>query len=386
MVQKEELEAAGVKFLPDLQYIKRPAYPSRLRRIFGMLAGDPKVLCQGAQYADDFKQAIGDYHPDLIVTVWSEMPTTMLYSSPFPVFAFYGNPDEKVAVAHIYANIALHKAWRKPKHWMDLAKSIIGLALFWPAHRKVIKSLAGIANNSFHDKDFYNYTGVSNTSHVRNMLEVDRSFEWCPRRDKTEQVAPLKIIGSAGLMSATGNTIGLEVIATRILPELKKSLGEGNFEIHLFGSGEPLPFLKPLLDDPHIKIRGFVKDLEEEILSAPVFLVANGFHPLFHMGNSRILHGWALGACMVVFDGTRDAMPEMVDGYNALLGKTPEEITWQIIRAGKDKTLRRRIGQNGYDTVTTLFDPKIVVTDLIKKIEIATSDMNSAPAVENRQE
>jgi glycosyltransferase involved in cell wall biosynthesis len=218
------------------------------------------------------------------------------------------------------------------------------------------------------------------------MLEVDRSFEWCPRRDKTEQVAPLKIIGSAGLMSATGNTIGLEVIATRILPELKKSLVEGNFEIHLFGSGEPLPFLKPLLDDPHIKIRGFVKDLEEEILSAPVFLVANGFHPLFHMGNSRILHGWALGACMVVFDGTRDAMPEMVDGYNALLGKTPEEIAWQIIRAGKDKTLRRRIGQNGYDTVTTLFDPKIVVTDLIKKIEIATSDMNSAPAVENRQE
>lgn len=372
MVQKAELEAAGVTFLPDLPFVERPSYPSRLRRIFGMLRGEPKVLCRGAQYADDFEHALGDYRPDLIVTVWSEAPTAMVHSSSVPVYAFYGNPDTKSALARIYADIVLHKVWRKPRHWMNLVKNIIGLAFFWPAHRKVIRSLAGMSNNSHGDTEYYRRMGAANMTHVRLMLEVDRSFQWRPKRDEMEQVAPLKIVGNVGLLSATGNTIGLEVIASRILPELKKDLGEGNFEIHLFGREEPLPFLMPLLDDPHIKLRGFVDDLEAELLSSPVFLVANGFHPLFRVGNSRILHGWALGGCMVIFEGTRDAMPEIIDGHNALLGKTPEDIARQIIRAGQDKALRRRIGQNGYETVTTLFNPNTVVADLIEKIEDAT--------------
>lgn len=72
-----------------------------------------------------------------------------------------------------------------------------------------------------------------------------------------------------------------------------------------------------------------------------------------------------------MFEGTSEAMPGIVDGHNALFGKTPQDIARQIIRAGQDKTLRRRIGQNGYETVTTLFDPDTVVAELIESIESA---------------
>ena len=371
-IQKKELELAGVDFLVDMVAPYRQTYPTRLRRIYGMLIGEPRVLCQGAQYANDLKNALKDYQPDLIVTVWSEFATAMTYSMPVPVYAYYGNPDQKSALTRIYADIVLHKAWRKPGRWANLMKSIVGLIFFGPAHLKVVRSLAGMANVAQNDTEYYRRKGVANINYERNMLEVDPSFQWRPKRDATEQIEPLKIIGNAGLLSATGNTIALEVIATRILPELKKSLGEGSFEIHLFGGSEPLPFLKPLLDDPHIKLRGFVDDLDAELLSAPIFLIANGFHPLFRVGNSRILHGWALGACMVIFEGTSQAMPEIIDGENALLARSIEEFSQQIVRAGKDIALRRQIGQNGYETVTTLYHPEKIVTNLIKKIEKAT--------------
>ena len=61
LVEKIELENAGVKFLPDLKLFERKAYPSRLRRILGMLSGDPNVLCRGAQYFEDFKEAIDEH-------------------------------------------------------------------------------------------------------------------------------------------------------------------------------------------------------------------------------------------------------------------------------------------------------------------------------------
>lgn len=367
--QKEELQSAGVTFLPEMELVERQPYPSRFRRTLGMVSGDPKVLCRGAQYADDFVQALGDYRPELIVTVWSEVPTAMVHSLSIPVFPYYGNPDDKSAFARIYSDIALHRKWRNPGNWLGLAKAIVGWACFRRAHRKVVRRLAGMANVAKNDSEYYRDIGVPNTSYVRNMFEIDSSILWQQRRDETEQETPLKIIANAGQLSATGNTIGLAVIASKVLPELKKGLGEGNFEIHLFGRGQMLPFLRPLLDDPHIKLRGFVEDLDTELLSAPIFLIANGYHPLFRVGNSRILHGWALGACMVIFEGTREAMPEIADGQNALTGRTPEEIAQQIIRAGKDRALRRQIGQNGYETVTALYDPRLVVADLIEKME-----------------
>lgn len=39
-----------------------------------------------------------------------------------------------------------------------------------------------------------------------------------------------------------------------------------------------------------------IRDLKPELLSASVFLIANGFHPLFRVDKSRILHGWVFGA------------------------------------------------------------------------------------------
>ncbi len=74
---------------------------------------------------------------------------------------------------------------------------------------------------------------------------------------------------------------------------------------------------------------------------------------------------------MAMLEGTSEAMLGIVDGHNALFGKTPQDIARQIIRAGQDKPLRRRIGQNGYETVTKLLEPDAVVVELIENIESA---------------
>ena len=64
-------------------------------------------------------------------------------------------------------------------------------------------------------------------------------------------------------------------------------------------------------------------------------------------------------------------MPELVHEHNVLLGDSPEQLAAEIARVAHDPELRRKLGRRGYETVSTLFSPSAVVSDLSNRL-IAT--------------
>ena len=83
---------------------------------------------------------------------------------------------------------------------------------------------------------------------------------------------------------------------------------------------------------------------------------------------------------MVAFRDCREAMPEIEDGYNALLGDTPAEVAALVAEAMRNRELRRRIGRGGVETLRLVYSPEIVTRELITRMRASLDAMN----VENR--
>src|SRR5207245_1850417 len=128
------------------------------------------------------------------------------------------------------------------------------------------------------------------------------------------------------------NTYGLEYLSQEILPALRKTFDGKKFEVHILGRGEPHPVIARYLAAPEIRVRGFVQDIDSELLSADVFLCANNATE-YKVGHTRYLHAWSLGCCVVAHQDCRLSMPEMENGKNALLGGSATEIADCIAQA-----------------------------------------------------
>jgi hypothetical protein len=193
------------------------------------------------------------------------------------------------------------------------------------------------------------------------------------RRDATEQTSPVKIAGNVGQLNSTANTFGLWTLGAEILPALKRRIGSGNFEVQIYGRFKPRPFVERWLADPDVRVRGFVDDIDAEILSCPIYLLANNRHA-FKVGHTRILHAFALGACVVAWRDIAVSMPELKHNENVLLADTPEEMAALVAVAAEDKALRRRIGWAGFKTVGTLFRPDTLMAEMGHRIRGLVAD------------
>lgn len=367
MPQKDELQALGVQFLPNLIVSHQKVEGRGWSQLPHVLRADPDYLCRGAEHSARLAAHIAGHCPDLILTVWSELATAMAHRLPYPVFAYYGNPDPKTAAALRYQSRRYDGAPSGPLKHLRIAYQEFVARRAETAHLHVMRHMAGTVNVAANDAQYYVAHGVPNAAYLRNIWGVLRE-DWELARDQVEVARPLKIIGNVGGLHATGNTLGLQILGERIVPELRRLLGADAFEVHICGGGRPTEYVARLLDDPNIKVRGFVPDIDAEILSAPVFLVANNWNPRFRVGNTRFLHAWSLGACCIAFRGCAEAMPELVHEENVLLGDTPEQVAQSIARVARDPALRRRIGRRGYETVSTLFSPRVVVADLAARL------------------
>jgi hypothetical protein len=211
--------------------------------------------------------------------------------------------------------------------------------------------------------DFYSAHGHPNAFYIQNM------WPKLPVPGDVGTARGNKIVGNLGGQYATGNTFGLWFLAREILPELDRRLG-GDYSVHLYGAGQlARPVAEALLPHPHVVNDGFVDDIDVELLSAKVFLLANNNDPDFVVGHTRILHAWSLGSCLVAHRNMALAMPEIVHEENALLGETGAEIAEQVVRALEDEDLRRRIGEGGRATFERDFLPQTVVRRVVERIE-----------------
>lgn len=361
---RETLDALGVRFLEV--DVEPSAARGRLARALDV-AFRRSAMVPGAGQSQILAPVVEQTQPQLILTIWSEFATALAADIPLPKFAYYGNVAHRLAEAGYAISDLLpgrSQTWLAPvrRRWQRQV-----VAAIKHAHLAVMRSYDRVADVANNDAEFYRAHDVKGAFYLRNMWPDEVGSNWRSARDECEQTQPLRIAGNVGNLSATGNTFGLHLIATEIVPALVERLGTGNFEIHLYGGRSPHPAVAPLLSDPHIKVRGFVEDLDREILEAPVFLVANN-HDLFRVGHTRFLHAWSLGSCVVAFKGSQEAMPEIEHDVNALLGATPAEVADLIVAAGRDRELRRRIGASGVETLLREFQPTMVCKEIGRQL------------------
>lgn len=372
----EYLKSLGVSFLDPVIVAPTSRYAKTLAsKLACVLSGRPERLLTGGDAVAKLESCLEAEGLDAVMTVWSETASNVVAQAPLrPWFSYAGNPDHKVLDARLALNEAagIVSLFGQVRNWGRRAVSKM-------AHLNVAKEIDLMWNVAAIDAEYYRGEGV-NAKYMQNMWPIEDAVDWSGIRDASEQNSPLKIVGSVGNIGATGNSFGLITLCKELIPELEDSLGKGNFEIHIFGGGEAHPAVRPFLNNPHIHMRGFVEDLDREILSSPIFLVANN-SSRFKVGHTRFLHAWSRGSAVVGFTDSREAMPEIVHGENAYLGSTAAEVARHVAALASNREERRRIGANGLVTLRKLFAPsrigRLVADDIRTKLGISAGEGNA---------
>lgn len=376
---KEHLaRQAGLRLLPTIYLGNLLPKRSRLGTAFDHLLG---ILCS----LPGLRQTVTSYlfpavvakavvaervrstRPDVIVSIWSWEALAASYDIPgVPKFVYYGNPNHKPPEAQFRypALFGIDTDGLRGRLKFGLLKLLNRAREI--QHLHMMMACETTANNALIDARYYADMGHPRSIYLQNMWpDADRepTFGGQPSTDGMWHVC-----GSVGNLAATGNTFGLHYLGARLMPGLRTRLGDSPLVIDIFGGGGARPEVKAVLADPALRLRGWVDDINSEIVGSAVFLVLTNAYG-FNVGNTRILLAWSLGACVIAHTSSAFSMPEMVHGENALLGETPDEIADLLVKALRDSALRERIGRGGYETFREYYRSETVVPRMLAEIE-----------------
>jgi len=308
---------------------------------------------------------------DIILSVWSWEALAATYAtSRVPKFVYYGNPDHKPREARLkfpdLFGISKKGLANKVKYRIQqLIKEAVKIQ-----HIKMMNCCEITANNSLIDAEFYKASGHPRSIYLQNM--------WPPPKEKPifggrrSNSEPFRVVGSVGNLGATGNTFGLYFLGNELAPRLEERFGKENIIINVFGCGVPKNKVAGVLNKYSIRLRGWVDDINKEILNSAVFLVLTNVSG-FVVGNTRILLAWSLGVPLIAHRDSSRSMPEIIHGENALLGSSANEIADLVYSVYKDPSLGEKIGRGGYETYKKYYSSEIVVPKILGKMEALVS-------------
>lgn len=355
----EKLRAQGVDILEPLRLPPMSAPQAARLDDITLAHFYPQIACRPAA-----TQAALDWGADVVLIPWSEPVTALFADFPGLKFAYYGNPDHTIRVARAFLNRDLMGDKQGFPGAMAVAGKLEGL------HREQMLRFEFVGSVSANFAAYYTGIGHPNAFYIQNMWPNRFASSWQALREAKEVTeGPARIVANVGKLSATGNSFGLAFL-THLVPELRRAFAGRPFELHIFGAQDPLPRIaQGLAGFPEILRRGFVDDIDGEILAAPVFLCTNNAYPsVFSAGHTRYLHAWELGGCVVAHQAASDSMPEIVHEGNALLGGDAREIADAIVRAFSDRDLRRRLGTAGHATLTDSFSSDHVAETIVRRL------------------
>jgi hypothetical protein len=177
----------------------------------------------------------------------------------------------------------------------------------------------------------------------------------------------VNILANIGGLNATGNTFGLQYLAYNIMPILINKM-PGEWVVNICGRFEMPIYLKEALRDQHVKLLGFVDDIDDEVIGNELFMLLNNAGP--YTGTyTRVMYAFSAGACLVGHSNLSLSTPELVSGQNCLLADTPEEIAEHAMRAARDSALRLQIGTAARQTYIKYFKPSTIAGEICQMIE-----------------
>jgi glycosyltransferase involved in cell wall biosynthesis len=299
---------------------------------------------------------------DIVFVFWNSEGLAATYRNHrVPRIAYYGMPDHAASLARL-EDADLFDVHRSP---VAAAIERRNLAHLEKAQIALMNDCDVVTNLCAEHADYFSANGHPRSLYMPNV--------WPPASRPSARRAngtggKLKIFGSMGRLSATGNTYGLHYIGQELLPRLDRAIGPDAYEMHILGSGDPVPAVARVLNHPSLRMRGWVEDIDMEIESSDVFLVANNTGR-YRGAHTRFLHAWSLKASCVAHSYNAQAMPEMIHMKNALLGETPDQIVDMILQAYRQPELRQRIGEAGFETFNRCFRPPVVAGRLLAEME-----------------
>jgi len=342
--------------------------PVRIAKSVGYrlgLIGEPMIsVYPASSLAPMISQRLKETRSDVALIVWNPECLAATYRvHEIPKLVYFGMPDHISPLKRLedqelfglrFTKAEIHK---KKRFFLEKEKM----------HIKLMNDCEVTGNLCAEHAEYYRNHGHPRSLYMQNMWP-DILGESGAALNETINQKP-KIFGSMGPPGVTGNTYGLLYIVKEIIPLLNDALGEEGYEINIYGTGEPQPKVKELLKEAKsVTMRGWVKDIDKEIMTSDVFLVANNTSR-YQGSHTRFLHAWSLKSCCVAHGYNVKANPEMIHGENILIGDTPEEMVGQLIKALNNPDLRKYIGQGGYDTYKKYFTPKAVVGRMIDEMQ-----------------
>jgi Glycosyl transferases group 1 len=299
---------------------------------------------------------IAAFRPDAIVLFWDTKFEFLLpYLGGFRVLGYLARPPLAAPAARLDAMPRKDWRWRMTRALMRKAEA---------RHFARMGKLAAAVNICALDAAEYSANGVA-SRYVPNTWPDVFGEDWAAKRAAAEAARPgLEILGNIGGLDATGNRFGLSYLAAEVLPALERSgLGEP-WRINVCGRGKLPEDLAKRLVHPRIALRGFVPDIDQEMLANRIFLLCNNAGP-YTGGYTRAIYALTAGAALVAHRRLADSMPELRDGENCLLGDNGASIAALVVRAARDGDLRRRLAEAGRITYAKRFAPAAVAADLL---------------------
>jgi glycosyltransferase involved in cell wall biosynthesis len=362
-----EVELAGLKEL--IKVGVEVLAPIRLPQANISRASWQKVL--NSKHADFYPdsvnsaivyEAVNQFSPNMVLVPWSEWLTGLCAELPIRKFAYYGNPDHKSRCYRLMFDR------RHGIRSSSRIRSAMMLRLLEKRHLEAIFKYDIVANVAQNDAKYYSNKGHPHALYLQNVWINRIGDGWISKREHAEKDdAPIQILANIGQLSGTANRYGLELLGRELAPRLKEKMKGIPYALNVYGAGVLPTSLSRLLERPEIKMRGFVDDIDSEILASQVFVCLNNASP-FKVGHTRYLHGWSLGACVIAHQDAALSMPEMRNGYNCLLGRNLDEMSDLICLAMSEKGLRRKIGFAGYETFKKHFSADVVASKIWKEI------------------
>lgn len=335
----------------------------RIGRAVSTMLGRPQLVhaYPAVQLRPVARERLGRHPTDAVVTIWSpEGVAAFSWPGHPPILAYQGDVDHEPGEARL-RDRALFGLPAASGLWARLRERV-WLREFRLAHGRLMREVAVIANVTAANATYYTRTGHTRSIYVRNVWHAS------PTALHPARAGAVRIVGHAGRLDATGSTFGLRYLLAEVLPELERAFAGRDLRVEIIGGGTPAPGIAPLLLTPRVFVRGFVQDLDAELRTADAYLLLNNVGP-YVAAYTRHLVAWSVGACLVVHERSRLAIPEIVPGTNALTGSSAREIAEQVRALIDDPTLRERIAAEGQRTFERSFTPSAVATALDRELQ-----------------
>ena len=357
----ERLSISNIKILERSPFILK--YSSRgqgnkwkIKKLLSLLPYGQSREFLGFKNPYEAALYIKQFDPDCILLFWDtcfEHLLPQLNNTGIPCFGYLARPPQAASL-----NVLAEKkfTWRN-------SFDMLRLKAEQAKHIKRMKLLKYGLNICSVDANWYRAHGVL-CDYTSNTWPDLFGSNWKFLRKSAEgRRSGIHILGNLGGLNATGNKIGLEYFAEFVLPALKNKIINHSWVVNICGRFDLPNELKLKLQDNNIALKGFVDDIDDEILGNHIFMLLNNAGK-YTGGYTRVMYAFSAGACLVAHSRLADSIPELISGENCLLGNNHEEISNLIIKLMNESETRMRIGSAARDTYESVFLPSKVAKNI----------------------